>query len=98
VKKHFPGLKVYTGLDPYRSSFREELDYAFRKLDAGSDGFYTQPSFSGNAGTLAGTVPNVNVWFGVAPVYSEKSRQYWEKINKVVFPPSFSYEKVEMRV
>jgi methylenetetrahydrofolate reductase (NADPH) len=39
--------------------------------------------------------PNVNVWFGVAPVYSEKSRQYWEKINKVVFPPSFSYEKVE---
>lgn len=94
VKKQFPGLRVYTGLDPFRSSFREELDYAFRKMDAGSDGFYTQPFFSvGMLELWLEQLPNTEVWYGIAPVYSQKSRQYWEKINKVVFPPNFSNEK-----
>ncbi len=46
VRKAFPSLKIYAGLDPYRSSFRRELDYAKQKLDAGCNGFYTQPFFS----------------------------------------------------
>jgi len=94
VKTQFPGLKVYTGLDPFRSSFREELDYAFRKIDAGSDGFYTQPFFSvGMLELWLEQLPKTEVWYGIAPVYSQKSRQYWERVNKVVFPPDFSYEK-----
>lgn len=94
VKREFPKLKVFAGLDPYRNPFREELDYAFRKQDAGADGFYTQPFFSvGMLELWAEQLPNTEIYFGIAPVYTEKSRNYWERVNKVVFLPNFSFEK-----
>ena len=52
VKREFPQLKIYTGLDPYRSSFREELDYARAKRRI----FYAAGFFRWHAGTLAGTI------------------------------------------
>lgn len=94
VKRELPQLKVFAGLDPYRSSFRKELDYAFEKRDAGCDGFYTQPFFSvGMLELWAEQLSDTEVWFGIAPVYTQKSRNYWERTNKVVFPPDFSFEK-----
>lgn len=94
VKREFPTLRVFAGLDPYRSSFRNELDYAFEKRDAGCDGFYTQPFFSvGMLELWAEQLSDTEVWFGIAPVYTQKSKNYWEQTNKVVFPPDFSFDK-----
>lgn len=90
IRKLFPTLKIFAGLDPFRTSFREELDYAKRKLDAGADGFYTQPFFSvGMLEQWMEQIPEAEVWYGIAPVLSEKSKFYWENTNKVVFPPDF---------
>ena len=44
-KRHHPKLKVFAAFDPYRQSFRDELDAVARKMDAGADGFFTQPIF-----------------------------------------------------
>ncbi len=94
VKREFPELKIYAGLDPYRSSFREELDYAFAKREAGCDGFYTQPFFSiGMLELWLEQLPEAEIWFGIAPVYTERSKNYWERVNNVVFPPNFSFDK-----
>lgn len=94
VKRRFPELSIYAGLDPYRQSFREELDYARRKLDAGCDGFYTQPFFSiGMLDQWLEQLPGVTVRCGIAPVMSAKSRLYWERTNKVVFPPRFAFDE-----
>ncbi len=93
VKREFPQIKIYTGLDPYRNSFREELDYAFRKQDAGSDGFYTQPFFSvGMLELWLEQLPDAEIWFGIAPIFTEKSKRYWERVNKVVLPPNFRFD------
>lgn len=96
VRRAFPSLKIYAGLDPYRSSFRQELDYAFKKMEAGCDGFYTQPFFSLKILDLwLEQLSNTELWFGISPVHSDKSRQYWERVNQVVFPANFSYGKLE---
>ena len=93
VKREFPDLKIYTGIDPYRTSFRKELDYTFEKIEAGSDGFFTQPFFSlGMLELWLEQLPEQEIYFGIAPIYSDKSRIYWETRNKVVFPPNFSYD------
>lgn len=92
VRKEFPSLKIYAGLDPYRSSFRRELDYAKQKIDAGCNGFYTQPFFSLKVLDLwLEQLSSTELWFGISPVHSDKSRKYWEKVNQVVFPADFSY-------
>ena len=44
-KRDLPNIKVYAAVDPYRQGFRAERDYISRKLDAGADGFFTQPFF-----------------------------------------------------
>lgn len=93
IRKLFPTLKIFAGLDPFRTSFREELDCAKRKLDAGADGFYTQPFFSvGMLEQWMEQLPEAEVWYGIAPVLSEKSKLYWENTNKVVFPPDFTID------
>lgn len=93
LKAHFPSLKVYTGLDGYRQSFRKELDYCFAKLEAGADGFFTQPYFSeGLLGLWLEQLPQTEIWVGVSPVTTQSSRKYWENINQVVFPPHFQLD------
>jgi methylenetetrahydrofolate reductase (NADPH) len=93
IKSKFPQLKVYAGQDPYRQSFRKELDYCKQKLDAGADGFFTQPFFS--EGLLAQWLEQLEgteMWIGLSPVTGPNSRKYWETTNQVVFPPNFRFD------
>jgi methylenetetrahydrofolate reductase (NADPH) len=93
IKSKFPQLKVYAGQDSYRQSFKRELDYCKQKLDAGADGFFTQPFFS--EGLLAQwleQLPETEMWIGLSPVTGAGSRNYWETVNQVVFPPNFKFD------
>lgn len=45
LKREHPHLKIYSALDPYRNSVRKEYEYVQQKLNAGVDGFFTQPFF-----------------------------------------------------
>lgn len=89
-KDEMPEVKVYVGIDQYRTSIREEANYIQRKIYAGADGFFTQPFYDLRylemyAEILAGQ----DVYWGVAPVVSERSVFYWEVKNNVVFPCGF---------
>jgi methylenetetrahydrofolate reductase (NADPH) len=93
IKNKFPQLKVYAGQDSYRQSFKKELDYCKEKLDSGADGFFTQPFFS--EGLLAQwleQLPGTEMWIGLSPVTGKSSRNYWETVNQVVFPPNFCFD------
>ena len=90
LKHNFPELVVYAAYDPYRAGFREELEAVKRKVDAGADGFFTQPIFDLNLlRVCADILHSFSVFWGIAPVLGEKSRAYWEVTNKVVFPQEF---------
>jgi len=91
LKAALPHLTVYAGLDPYRSGFRDELDYAHRKRDAGADGFFTQPFFDLRLMDLyADLLAGETVFWGTAPVLASTSRRYWESRNRALFPPDFA--------
>lgn len=70
---------------------RRRLDYAASKLDAGADGFFTQPFFDlrlleVHHELLAGRT----VYWGISPVLTDRSRAYWEATNRAVFPREFA--------
>lgn len=93
LKAAKPSLKVYAALDPYRSSVIEELAYCKRKIEAGADGFFTQPFFDLNfmevyASQLAPL--GTEVFWGVSPVLTERSHQYWINRNHAFFPKDFT--------
>lgn len=91
IKKTYPAVTVYAALDPYRQSVKEELSYCRRKIDAGADGFFTQPFFDARwAEIFLEQLSDTTVFLGVAPVTTENSLRYWTTTNHVVFPPSFS--------
>lgn len=90
IKKHHPGLKVYAAIDPYRQSFQEEYRYAMDKLEAGADGFFTQPFFDLRLMQVyADLLPDTEVFWGVSPVMTQESRAYWETVNRAIFPRHF---------
>lgn len=90
LKRELPHLRVYAALDPYRSGFRDEVAYTRRKLDAGADGIFTQPFFDMRLMSIyADLLPDVDVYWGVTPVLTDRSRGYWETRNQAVFPTSF---------
>jgi len=89
-KRHHPTLKVFAAFDPYRQSLRDELDAVARKVDAGADGFFTQPIFDLRLLEIcAAMLRGYDVFWGIAPVLDERSRAYWETTNKIVFPSGF---------
>jgi methylenetetrahydrofolate reductase (NADPH) len=89
-KKHHPALKVFAGFDPYRRSFQDELRTVAEKLDAGADGFFTQPIFDLRLLEIcAEMLQGQNVFWGIAPVVGDRARSYWETTNKIVFPAGF---------
>lgn len=90
-KVQMPQIKIYAGLDQYRSDLEEEYEYAMQKIDAGADGFFTQPFFDIELmQRYSEKLKGVNVFWGVSPVTSERSKRYWQENNKVVFPSGFA--------
>lgn len=89
-REQLPEISVYAAIDPYRTSMIREFRYAEQKLRAGAHGFFTQPFFDIRLLSLyRDMMDGMNVFWGLAPVLSEKSQSYWETKNSVVFPKSF---------
>jgi methylenetetrahydrofolate reductase (NADPH) len=90
LKTEMPELRVYAAFDPYRSNIRYELDYLRAKEDAGAEGFMSQPFFDLRLLEIfAEYLEGKQVFWGVSPVLSESSRNYWESRNRAVFPKNF---------
>ena len=84
------GIKVYAGIDQYRSDFNEEYEYIRRKIDAGVDGFFTQPFFDLELmKRYCENLGGIDIFWGVSPAVSERSKNYWETNNNVKFPSDF---------
>lgn len=89
-KKELPKVKVYAGVDQYRGDFYSEMRYVKEKIDAGADGFFTQPFFDLQFMELyAKYLKGSEIFWGVCPIASKSSQRYWVKRNKVIFPPEF---------
>jgi methylenetetrahydrofolate reductase (NADPH) len=85
-----PELRVYVAFDPYRSNIRYELDYLRAKEEAGTEGFMSQPFFDLRLLEIfAEFLEGKQVFWGIPPVLSESSRNYWESRNRAVFPRNF---------
>ncbi len=88
--EEMPEVKVYAGIDQYRSSMREELYRVRRKKQAGAAGFFTQPFFDMRyLEVYADMLRGMEVYWGVSPVMNSRSQSYWERKNNVVFPHDF---------
>lgn len=93
LKKEMPSLTVYAAIDPYRSSLCNELDYVKDKIEAGVDGFFTQPFFDLRLLDIyMENLEGMCVYWGICPVTSEKSKSYWESKNEAIFPKKFSID------
>jgi len=91
IRLQMPHLKIYAGIDPYRSGIKTELDYIKRKIDAGADGFFTQPFFDMRLLEIYyDLLPGVEIFWGVSPVMSLRSKDYWDNLNNAIFPPDFA--------
>ncbi|NIQ11361.1 MAG: methylenetetrahydrofolate reductase, partial [Gammaproteobacteria bacterium] len=81
IKTEMPSLKVYAGIDPYRTGIKAELDYVKRKCDAGADGFFTQPFFDLRLMEIyRDLLAGLDVFWGVSPVMSDRSKDYWDNL------------------
>ena len=90
IKKEIPGIKIYGAIDPYRFSFKQEYEYMIQKTEAGFDGFFTQPIFDLRLLEIYSNMcQGHEVFWGIAPVTSERSQKYWENFNNVIFPNQF---------
>jgi len=89
VKQAFPDLLVYGALDPYRQSFKRELEYCHDKERAGADGFFTQPFFDVELARIYMEQIEKPFFIGVSPVIKERSVNYWINRNNAIFPHSF---------
>ena len=90
IRAQMPDLKIYAGIDPYRSGIKTELDYIKRKIDAGADGFFTQPFFDLRLMEIFhDLLQGLEIFWGVSPVMSARSKDYWGNLNNAIFPPDF---------
>ena len=90
IKREMPDMRVYAGVDQWRTTFEEEMEYVYRKIEAGADGFFTQPFFdTERIEKWAEALKDVHVFWGLAPVVRESSKHYWEEKNQVIFPDNF---------
>lgn len=84
------GLTLWAAFDPYRGEMRAELEYARAKLEAGAAGLFTQPFFDARLAEIClEQLSGIPTFVGITPVTTERSRAYWERTNRVVFPPRF---------
>ncbi len=93
IKDLWPNLKVYCALDPYRDSFKKELEFCNIKKMAGIDGFFTQPFFDPELARIyIEQIANTEIFIGHCPVLNEASLNYWETKNNAIFPKSFKMD------
>ncbi len=93
LKIQFPELRIYCGLDPYRDSFKKELEYCRMKLHAGADGFFTQPFFDKDLARIyLEQFSDTPLFVGISPVLTEQSYNYWVTKNNAIFPSSFALD------
>jgi methylenetetrahydrofolate reductase (NADPH) len=86
-----PDIKIYAGFDPYRNNIRYEMEYLMQKADAGATGFFSQPFFDLRLLEIYSEyLSGMEVFWGISPVVSERSRAYWETRNSAIFPKSFA--------
>lgn len=89
-REELPNVKVYAGIDQYRSGIRDELYKVERKMQAGAAGLFTQPFFDMRYLKMyADLLDGIDVYWGVSPVLSARSKGYWERKDKAVFPKDF---------
>ena len=89
-REELPSVKVFAGIDQYRCGIREELYKVQRKAQAGATGFFTQPFFDMRFLEMyADLLDGYEVYWGVSPVLSARSKGYWERKDKAVFPKDF---------
>lgn len=90
IKREAPQIKCYAAIDPYRWEIKREMDYMKQKIDAGAEGFFSQPFFDLRLVEIyAEKLPGKTIFWGVSPVVTEKSRVYWESRNRAHFPAQF---------
>lgn len=90
LKNQMPELTIYAGIDPYRAGIKAELDDIKRKADAGADGFFTQPFFDLRLMEIyRDLLSGLEIFWGISPVMSERSKDYWDNLNNAIFPPDF---------
>jgi len=93
IKKACPDMKVYAAIDPFRSGIQQEIEYVHQKIEAGADGFFTQPFFDLRMVEIyAEKLQGLDVYWGISPVVTENSKNYWESRNKAIFPAQFSLD------
>lgn len=90
LKREVEGIQVYAAFDPYRNNIRYELDYLDEKVEAGACGFFSQPFFDLRLLEIYSEyLTGKEVFWGISPVTSEKSKLYWETRNRAIFPKAF---------
>ena len=90
LKQQHPDWHLYAAIDPYRQNLQDEYRYCMEKLEAGATGFFTQPFFDLRLMSIyADLFTDVPIFWGASPVLTDKSRAYWETVNRVVFPKDF---------
>ncbi len=90
LKREVDGIMIYAAFDPYRNNIRYELDYLDEKLQAGACGFFSQPFFDLRLLEIYSEyLTGLDVFWGISPVTSEKSKSYWETRNRAIFPKDF---------
>ncbi len=90
IKKELPEIKVYAAFDPYRTGIQAEMRYVDEKIEAGCDGFFTQPFFDIRLLDIySELLCGKKVFWGISPVTSEKSMAYWIATNRAYFPKDF---------
>ena len=87
-----PHLSVYAALDPHR--YRDDPVLArniAQKLEAGAAGFFSQPLFDlRDLDRCAKLLHDATTFWGLSPVITDRSRQYWQRVNAVEFPVEFT--------
>jgi methylenetetrahydrofolate reductase (NADPH) len=90
LKAEMPELEIFAAFDPYRTNIRYELDYLAEKEAAGAAGFMSQPFFDLRLLEIYSEyLEGRRVFWGIAPVLGQGSRNYWESRNRTIFPKSF---------
>jgi methylenetetrahydrofolate reductase (NADPH) len=90
IKSEMPFSKIYAAIDPYRHELKREMDYMEKKMEAGVEGFFSQPFFDLRLMEIyAEKLSEYSVFWGISPVTNSKTRAYWETRNRVHFPENF---------